>query len=69
MSTTTLTVPGIHCDHCKSAIEGALRGLDGVRSAEVSVVDRTVSVDYEEAVVGLDAVKEAIVEQGYDIAP
>lgn len=67
MSTTTLSVPGIHCDHCKSSIEGALGDLDGVRSAEVSVADRTVAVDYDEAVVGLDAVRDAIVEQGYDL--
>jgi hypothetical protein len=41
--------------------------LDGVRSARVSVPDRTVDVDYDESVVGLDAIKDSIVEQGYDV--
>ncbi len=67
MSTTTLHVPGIHCGHCKASIEGAVGALDGVRTAEVSVDDRTVAVDYDESVVGVEQIKDAIVEQGYDL--
>lgn len=67
MSSTTLTIPGIHCDHCQSAIEGALSELDGVRTATVSVPDRTVDVDYDESVVTLDAIRDAIIHQGYDV--
>jgi copper chaperone len=67
MSITTVEVPGIHCDHCQSAIEGALDQLQGVRSARVSVADRTVEVDYDESVVGLQDIKDTIVEQGYDL--
>lgn len=67
MTTTTLTIPGIHCEHCQRAIEGALGELEGVRSAHVSVPDRTVDVDYDESVVGVDVIKDAIIEQGYDL--
>ena len=67
MSTTTISVPGIHCDHCKSSIEGALGRLDGVSTAEVSVAERTVTVDYDEGQVDLDAIRDAIEEQGYDL--
>ncbi len=67
MSTATLTIPGIHCDHCKSSIEGALGQLEGVRSAEVSVADRTVAVEFDEATVDLQAIRDTIVEQGYDL--
>jgi copper chaperone len=67
VSTTTLSVPGIHCGHCKASIEGAVGALDGVRTAEVSVDDRTVAVDYDESVLGVDQIKDAIVEQGYDL--
>ncbi len=67
MSQTTLHIPGIHCDHCQSAIEGAVGRLEGVRSAQVSVPDRTVEVEYDESVVSVDAIKDTIVEQGYDL--
>ncbi len=67
MSTATISVPGIHCDHCKSSIEGALGALDGVEQAEVSVPDRKVRVDFDESQVDLDAIQNAIVEQGYDL--
>jgi copper chaperone len=67
MGTTSLHVPGIHCDHCKAAIEGAVGELAGVRSAEVDVAARSVTVDYDEGAVKLEAIKEAIIEQGYDL--
>ena len=67
MSTATLAIPGIHCDHCQQAIEGALNGMEGVRSARVSVPDRTVEVDYDESALEIGAIKEAIIEQGYDV--
>lgn len=67
MSTVTISVPGIHCDHCKTSIEGALGELSGVRHAEVSIDERNVRVDYDEAALDLDALEEAIVAQGYDL--
>lgn len=69
MSTArTLSVPEIHCDHCKSSIEGAVGALNGVSSVEVSVPDTTVAVSYDETVVGLDKITNAIEEQGYAVA-
>ena len=67
-TTTTLSVPAIHCDNCKNSIEGALGGLAGVSTASVSVEEKTVTVGYDEGAVGLDAIKETIEEQGFDIA-
>ena len=67
MSEATLNVPGIHCEHCQTSIEGALAELEGVRSATVSVSERTVDVDYDESVVDMDAIRETILEQGYDL--
>ena len=44
-------VPDVSCEHCKSAIEGALRPLAGVRSAHVDVDGKTTIVDYDESVI------------------
>ena len=67
MTTETITVPEIHCGHCKSAIEGALGPLDGVERTEVDIDARTVTVAYDNAIVTRDALVGAIVEQGYDV--
>ena len=67
MATETITVPEIHCGHCKSSIEGALAPMAGVERAEVDVDARTVTVAYDEAVTSRDALVGAIVDQGYDV--
>lgn len=67
MTTETISVPEIHCGHCKSAIEGALTPLEGVRSAIVDVNARTVTVDYDDAAAERGTLVSAIEEQGYDV--
>ena len=68
MTTVTLSVPDISCGHCKSSIEGAVAPLEGVASAEVAIDDKTVAVDFDESAVTLDAIIEAIDDQGYEVA-
>jgi copper chaperone len=67
MTTTTISVPEIHCDHCKSSIEEALAALPGVTSARVDVPARTVTVEVDEAVADRARLVAAIQEQGYDV--
>ena len=69
MTTDTISVPEIHCGHCKSSIEGALQPMDGVTAAEVDVDATTVTVTYDDAAVTRDAIVEAIEEQGYSVGP
>ena len=66
MTQTTLSVPEIHCGHCKMSIEGAVGELDGVTSAEVDVDARTVSVAFD-APASLDGIIGAIEDQGYEV--
>lgn len=66
MSTsTTLQVPEVHCDHCKTSLEGAVGGLSGVSTVEVSIPDTTLAVSFDESSVDLDTIKQTIEEQGY----
>jgi copper chaperone len=66
MSDTTLSVPEIHCDHCKMSIEGAVGALEGVTSAIVDVETRTVTVGYDTPAT-LDGIVAAIESQGYEV--
>jgi len=67
MTTDTISVPEIHCDHCKQSIEAALQPLDGVDSAVVDVPGRAVTVTYDETTTARDELIAAIEEQGYDV--
>ena len=68
MSTTTLDVPTISCDHCKSSIEGAVSALAGISRVEVGIESKQVVVDFDDDSIDLDTIVQAIEEQGYDVA-
>lgn len=68
LASETISVPEIHCGHCKSSIEGALAPLEGVESASVDIEGRTVTVAYDEARIDRPALVSAIEEQGYEVA-
>jgi copper chaperone len=67
MTTMTISVPEIHCDHCKHSIEGALTPLPGVRSALVDIPARTVTVEVDEARTDRARIAAAIEDQGYEV--
>ena len=63
----TFSVPDVSCEHCRSAIEGALRPLDGVVTASVNLDDKTVEVEYRADVVSDGRLVSAIEEAGYEV--
>lgn len=67
MNTVTITVEGMTCGHCKSAVEGALSKLDGVASAEVDLNAKNVTVKFDESKITVDQLKTEIDDQGYDV--
>ncbi|MDT5044389.1 MAG: copper chaperone [Mycobacterium sp.] len=68
VSTEVISVPEISCAACKTAIEGALGPLDGVRTVVVDIAGKRVSVDFDDALIGHDALVAAIENQGYAVA-
>ena len=67
MPNETISVPEIHCNHCKMSIEGALSPLPGVDAATVDVPNATVTVNYDESAISREDIVSAIVEAGYDV--
>ncbi len=67
MSTLTLSVPEIHCGHCKTSIEGAVAPMDGVRDVTVDIDGHTVTVDYDPPA-NLAVISATISSVGYDVA-
>jgi copper chaperone CopZ len=64
VETKVYVVPGVHCDHCKTAVTGELEAVDGVHDADVDLETKRVTVRGE----NLDdaALIAAIDEAGYD---
>ncbi|MBK7038868.1 MAG: heavy-metal-associated domain-containing protein [Bacteroidetes bacterium] len=54
------------CGSCKSAIEKAVNNVDGVKSAELDLETKIVTVKYDVEKTNVDALKSAIVNIGYD---
>jgi copper chaperone CopZ len=65
VSTVTLTVEGMTCASCSVAVRTALKRLDGVRDARVSVEEKRAVVDYEPAKVTPQKMIDAVSALGY----
>ena len=64
----TFSVPDVSCGHCKSAIEGALRPLEGVSEASVDIEAKSVAVSYDAQLVSRETLVTEIDEAGYQVA-
>ncbi len=67
MTTDTLSVPEIHCGHCKTSIEEAVSALEGVDSVDVEIDPRVVNLTYDESTVNMEDIKAAIEAVGYEV--
>jgi len=65
MTTTTINVQGMSCGHCVNSVESAVKNIGA--EAKVDLASNSVTVDYDETKISLDAIKETIEEQGYDV--
>ncbi|MBO9606818.1 MAG: heavy-metal-associated domain-containing protein [Paenibacillaceae bacterium] len=65
MKNVTLHVEGMSCGHCVHSVEGAVK--EAGASGKVDLAGKSVAVEYDEAKVKLEAIKEAIEEQGYSV--
>ncbi|MGE5373311.1 MAG: copper chaperone CopZ [Solirubrobacterales bacterium] len=62
-----LNVEGMSCGHCEASVKKAVGALAGVDEVDVDLKGKSVSVKFDPEKVSLNAIKEAIEEQGYDV--
>ena len=65
MSERQYQVPGISCEHCVRAITNELSEIDGVEVVSVSIPDKLVTIQQDDAVADA-AVIAGISEAGFD---
>jgi copper chaperone len=66
MQQVTLQVNGMSCQHCINSIEQGLKEIGA--SGQVDLKANSVAVEYDETKLTLDTIKEAIEDQGYEVA-
>jgi copper chaperone CopZ len=66
VETLVYTVPGMSCSHCVSAVTAEVEQVRGVESVTVDLVTKMVEV--RGVGVSDDAVRDAILEAGYEAA-
>lgn len=67
MDKVILNVSGMSCGHCVKAVEGSVGALNGVKEVNVQLSEGKVEVDFDPAVVTVEAIKDIIDDQGYDV--
>jgi Cu+-exporting ATPase len=67
MSTVTIPVPSVHCRACQLNIAEALEELAGVRTTDVDLTTKQVTVTFDPATVDEAAIAAAIEDAGYPV--
>ena len=61
----TITVEGMSCNHCKQAVEKAVKAVPGVVAAQVDLTAKSLEVEYDAATTGNAAIKTAVEDAGF----
>ena len=67
MALAVLNVPDISCEHCERTITDALAPVAGVRSVNVDIPARQVRVDYDDAQLSIERMKDVLQEEDYPV--
>jgi len=68
MATIEINVEGITCGGCEKSIRNALLEKDGVSDVSASHETGIVKIDFDDAKIQPDALKQAIEDAGFDVA-
>ena len=66
MDRIKLKIDGMSCGHCVSAVDKALKAVNGVQVEQVAIGSATVS--YDPATTSTEKITRAIEDEGYSVA-
>jgi len=67
MEKVTLGISGMTCNGCVRSVTRVLSELNGVSKADVSLEGKNAVVDYDPASLGVDQLKRAVEEAGFEV--
>jgi Cu+-exporting ATPase len=66
IATTTLSVGGMTCGACTSAVEGAFKDVAGVKSFSISLLSERAVIEHDTTVISAETLAENIEDVGFD---
>src|SRR5665648_222572 len=63
----TINVFGMTCMHCHKRVTDAISKVNGVISVDVNLEDNNAIVEFDENITNIDAIKQAVVDAGYEV--
>jgi len=63
--TIKLSVPGMTCASCPYIVKGSIDILDGIKSVEATMEDRSATVTYDDTITNLEMITQATANVGY----
>ncbi|MFQ5450491.1 MAG: heavy-metal-associated domain-containing protein [Nitrospinaceae bacterium] len=67
MTSNTIKVEGMSCDHCVQTIKKAVNEIPGIEKVEVDLEKKEVRVDFDEGKTDLHNISAMITGVGYEV--
>lgn len=68
MERTELSVKGMTCENCVNSVTQALKEIEGVKVAKVSLTEEKAQVTFDPQHTSVEQLKEAVKAAGYEVA-
>ena len=68
MQKEVIKVDGMSCNHCKMAVEAAVKKITGVAAAEVNLAEKTLQVEYDNEKADMAMIRQAVEDAGFEVA-
>jgi copper chaperone CopZ len=68
METARITIRGMTCGGCVASVTRVLKALPGVQDANVTLEPGAATVTFDASRTGVEAMRAAIEDAGYDVA-
>ncbi len=62
-----INITGMSCNHCKMAVEKAIKALAGVKEVQVDLQGGKATVIYDSATIDGEALKAVVRDAGYEV--
>ncbi|KAF2846908.1 copper-transporting ATPase-like protein [Plenodomus tracheiphilus IPT5] len=66
VATTTLSVGGMTCGACTSAVEGAFKNVAGIKSFSISLLSERAVIEHDTTIIPAEKLAETIEDVGFD---